>query len=228
MAITIAGIRKLLDSEGLEPNVDDVVSSGQLSTPSGALVDYTLHHGWDPIKGHLCDKSWGCFNVQLLHFIKKQNYDNATRNTVLSNIQMGDSHWDWLAKSLHFKSDEYDWFFMMAEGYPQGACLIYHPKPSIISVGNIFYIEYLAAAPWNRINPMRERSVKGVATILMKHAVAFGKNNLKLKHGFSLHALPTAAGFYQSLGMVSHPSADKDNLPYFEMPEDQASKFAVA
>lgn len=228
MGLTVAEIRKLIDSEGLVPDLSEVVAAGELSTPTGVPVSYTLHHGWDPVKALVCDKSWGVFNVQLLRFISKQSYDEATRRKVLSEIQLDDSHWDWLAKSLHFKSDEYDWFFIMAEGYPQGACLIYHPKPSLISTGDIFYIEYLAAAPWNRANPMRERSIKGVATNLLKYVVNYAQSQLKLRYGFSLHALQRAVGFYESIGMVNHPQADKESLPYFEMPEDRASIFATA
>lgn len=228
MGMTVADIKKLIDSEGLVPETCDVVATGELSTPSGESVIYTLHHGWDPIKAYECDKSWGVFNVQLMRFIKKQEYDDATLRKVLSEIQLDDGHWDWLTKSLLYKSDEYDWFFIMAEGYPQGACLIYHPKPSLISTGDIFYVEYLAAAPWNRANPMRERSIKGVATNLLKYATNYAQSQLKLRYGFSLHALQRAVGFYESIGMVNHPPADKEKLPYFEMPEDRASIFAIA
>lgn len=229
MGLTVSEIKQLIDSQGIKPEHNDVVFVGELLTPRNVPISYKLHHGWDPVKAYLCDKSWGVFNVQLLKFIRKQNYDEITLRQVLSKVQMDDSHWDWLTKSLKFNSSEYDWFFLMAEGYPQGACLIYHPKPSLIAPGDIFYIEYLAAAPWNRDNPMMNgRSIKGVATTLMRYAINYGKNNLSLNYGFSLHALPKAVGFYESLGMVKLSSADKDTLPYLEMPEDKAINFVEA
>lgn len=228
MGLTVAEVRKMIAEEGIAPETADVVCQGTLFTPDGEPVEYSLHHGWDPVKAYLCDKSWGVFTVQMLHFIKNQNYDDATLYKVLSEIQIDDHHWDWLAKTLHYNGEEYDWFYVMAEGYPQGACLIYHPKPSSISSGDIFYVEYLAAAPWNRSNPMRKRAIRGVATELMRYAINFGRNHLKLRYGFSLHAIQRAIPYYQDLGMVRHAPADKEKLFYFEMPEDMAQKLVVA
>lgn len=228
MSLTITDVRNLLNSGQVQFNTNDVVASGQLETVSGGMIDYAIHHGWDPMKAHLCDKTWGVFNIRLMDYIHSKNYDQESLRQVLGSVQLSDSHWDWLKKSLYLKGSEYDWFFLMAEGYPQGACLIYHPKKSLIATGDIFYIEYLAAAPWNRHNPMAGRAIKGVATALMKYAVNFGTSELNLKFGFSLHALPSACGFYSSLGMIQEPSGDKPGLPYFEMPEQKACDFAVA
>lgn len=226
MAFTVEEIRNIINSGGLEPNSDDVVLEGKLLTPTGKSVEFTIHHGWDPTKALLCDNTWGMFNCKLLSFIKEQKYDADTLRKISKQIQIGDAHWDWFNKSCLYNTDEYNWFFLMAADKPQAACLIYHPKPSLLCTGNIFYIEYLASAPWNRKNPMIERSFKEVATTLLRYVVSFGKNNLNLRYGFCLHALQSAVGFYASLGMVNHPPADKVNLPYFEMPEEHASKFA--
>jgi hypothetical protein len=226
--MTIDDIKKMLDSGMIAPTDEDIVERGQMASPKGGHVEYQLHHGWDPAKAHVCDKTWGVFNVELMRFIKCQAYDDGQLRAVLDQIQIDDSHWNWLTKSLFHKSAEYDWFFLMAEGYPQGACLIYHPKPSAIASGDIFYIEYVAAAPWNRDNPMSGRTFKGIATILLRYATNYARRELKLRFGFSLHALPKAIAFYRGIGMVEHPPGNKDNLSYFEMPEVSASKFAGA
>ncbi len=227
--VTANDIREMVRTGKLTPSADDIVASGNLlSAKSGGHVAYQLHHGWDPAKAHLCDKTWGAFNIQIMRFIETKNYDEKALEKVLSGVQVDDGHWRWLEKSLYYVGSEYDWFYLMAEGYPQGACLIYHPKPSAIATGNIFYVEYLAAAPWNRQNPMKDRALKGVATVLLRHALNYGRNVLKLRYGFSLHALPKAAPVYRAIGMVSHAASDKPNLPYFEMPEATASEFAVA
>jgi len=226
--MTIDDIKRMLDSGAFVPTDEDIVARGQIASSEGGHVEYQLHHGWDPAKAHVCDKTWGVFNVELMRFIKRQAYDVEQLRAVLGQIQIDDSHWNWLTKSLFYRSTEYDWFFLMAEGYPQGACLIYHPKPSAIASGDIFYIEYVAAAPWNRDNPMSGRTFKGIATILLRYATNYARKELKLRYGFSLHALPKAIAFYRGIGMVDHPPANKDNLPYFEMPEVSASKFAAA
>lgn len=226
--MTIDDIKKMLDSGMIAPTDKDIVERGQMTSLKGGHVEYQLHHGWDPAKAHLCDKTWGLFNVELMRFIKRQAYDDGQLRAALDQIQIDDSHWNWLMKSFCYRSSEYEWFFLMAEGYPQGACLIYHPKPSAIATGDIFYIEYVAVAPWNRVNPMSARTFKGIATILMRYATNYARKALKLRYGFCLHALPKAVPFYQRIGMVDYPPANKDDLPYFEMPEVCASKFAAA
>jgi len=218
--MTINDLREILDKGLIAPKVDDIVQEGDLITPDEKRIPYQLHQGWDPAKARLCDKSWGSFNIELVKFIKAQNYDANTLTQVLANIQIDDKHWDWLNKSLAFKSTEYNWFFLMSEGYPQGACLIYHPKKSALSSGDIFYVEYIAAAPWNRTNPMSSRSFKGVASTILDYAINYAEKTLKLRRGFSLHALPKAEGFYQTIGMIKVPAMEKDSLAYFEMPEE--------
>ena len=226
--MTIDEIKKMLDSGEIAPSNEDVVKDGVLLTHDGNCVDYQLHHGWDIAKAHICDKDWGKFNVELLRFIKNMNYDNESLSLVFEKLQMEDSHWKWFNKSVHYKTTEFDWFFLMANGFPQGVCLIYHPKPSALEKGDIFYIEYVAVAPWNRDNPMQARIFKGVGSILIKYAVNYAHTELNLKYGFSLHALPKASDFYYKIGMVAHPPLDKEGLQYFEMLEQHATKFVEA
>ncbi|WP_031437912.1 GNAT family N-acetyltransferase [Methylobacter tundripaludum] len=227
MNMTIDDIKSMLDSGEIPHSNKDVVKNGVLLATDGSNVNYQLHHGWDIAKAYACDKSWGIFNIELMRFIKSQNHDTGSLTQVLAKIQMDDSHWSWFDKSRGLKTTEYDWFFLMTEQSPQGACLIYHPKASALDKGDIFYIEYVAVAPWNRGNPMRDQVFKGVGSILIKHAVNYARTELKLRYGFSLHALPRAAGFYQKIGMIRHTPLDKDVLQYFEMLEQRASEFAV-
>jgi hypothetical protein len=114
MELTITDIIRMLDSNVITPYQNAIVATGVLTTPCKKFVDYTLHHGWDPAKAYACDKSWGCFNVELMRFIKRQNYDEPSLRNVLYEIQVDDSHWEWLNKSLHYRSSEYDWFFLFA------------------------------------------------------------------------------------------------------------------
>lgn len=228
MTITIEQIKQLLDSGGLKPSTNDVVESGKLILANGNSVDYQLHHGWDIAKAYSCDRKWNEFNLKLLQFIKNQNYDDEALAKVLEKIQIDDSHWRWFEKARAFSTTNYDWFFLMADQCPQGACVMFHPKDSAIEKGDIFYIEYIAAAPWNRENPMADQVYKGVGSIMIKHAQNYAHNKLKLRHGFCLHALPRSRGFYQKIGMIHHKPLDKDTLQYFEMPEQIALKFAGA
>lgn len=225
---TINQIKKMLESGQISPSDDDIVSQGVLTSSSGASVPYTLHHGWDIAKCYSCDEHWGKFNLDLFGFIDEQNYTPDELDKVLAQIQIDDRHWKWFKKACALKDEWYEWFFIMAEGKPQGACLIYHPKKSVIDANNIFYIEFLAVAPWNRTNPMASRRFNGVGTLLIKSAIAYVKDSLAYRFGFSLHALPRASGYYRKIGMQRFAAEDKDTLEYFEMPESAAADYLEA
>lgn len=216
--ITIADIKAMVAAvQG--PLVDGpALSQGLLTRFDGVEVPYGIHGGWNIQLANACDDLWGAFNIQLLDYIATQRQAGADISEVMNDVQLDDAHWRWLAKSVHYMTDEYRWFFLMAEGEPQGACLIYFPKDSAIDGQNIFYIEYIAAAPWNRQNPISKRKFKGVGSLLVDFAKDYGVQMLGLRYGYCLHALPRAVPFYESLGMLAFPERDKDELPYFEMP----------
>jgi hypothetical protein len=222
---TVNQIKQLLASGAITPAQDDVVKSGNLLAADGNLVPYTLHHGWDIAKCYACDTNWGTFNLSLFQYISDKKYSAEDLAKVLSEIQIDDRHWKWFDKACLHKDTTFNWFFLMAEGVPQGACVIYHPKKSVIQAGDIFYVEYIAVAPWNRINPMQKRRFKGIGTILVKHAIDYVTKTLLLPHGFSLHALPRASAWYQKIGMQRFVAHDKGQLQYFEMAENAAASF---
>lgn len=216
---TIEQIKAMVASLGPVTPAGTIIDEGHLSAKDGGKVPYALYEGWDIVTANSADETWGAFNVKLMRHISQQGYAEAQLKEVLDGIQIDDSHWRWLNKSLAFQSGEYRWFFLMAEGYPQAACLIYHPKPSAYTGNGIYYIEFIAVAPWNRKNPMMQRAFDGVGTLLIRKVCSYAQNVLGLKPGFSLHALPKASGYYVSIGMEPFPDLDKGGLSYFEMPE---------
>lgn len=219
----ISEIRALL--ENVDPLDDDdnvCLAEGSLAARDGKTRPYKLLLGWNIGLANRCDDTWGTYTTQLFRFIKNQNYSPEQLAAVLAEIQVDDRHWCWLEKSLLSLGDEYKWFFLIADGEPQAACMIYHPKPSAFDGQGVFYIEYLAAAPWNRKNPMSEQAFVGLGTLMVREVCRYAIETLGLRPGFSLHALPRAAGFYASIGMVRFPGLDKDVMPYFEMPANGA------
>jgi hypothetical protein len=96
--------------------------------------------------------------------------------------------------------------------------VIYHPKKSVLAPGDIFYVEYVAVAPWNRSCKIRDRQFRGAGTALISAALRFAVKTLKLRPGFCLHSLPGANGYYLSLKMVNVPEHNKEPLLYFELP----------
>lgn len=200
------------------------IESGNLINNVGKSVKYEINHGWDILSADSCDRQWKLFNIKLFEYIDKQGYSEKKLGDVLSSIQIHDSHWDWFKKSCIYLSDGYEWFYMFADGKPQGACLIYHPTDSIIDSENIFYIEFVAVAPWNRDNLMIAREFKGIGSTIIKCVLNYAVNTLHLKQGFSLHSVPQAKGYYTKIGMEIYPARDKPNLAYFEMPRAKAAE----
>lgn len=215
MTYTIEDIRRALDAAPPTISSNGVISKGTL-IGQAAAVDYTIHLGWDLLIANLCDRTWGAFNVTLLRHIQKLETQGVDIAPILESAQLEDSHWRWLNKTLHYRGDCYKWFFLIAENYPQAACLIYHPKASVVGAGDIFYVEYIAAAPWNRENVFAKRVFKGVGPKLLERVISYAKDDLKLQPGFSLHSLPKAVEFYEKIGMSAFPCYDKDELKFFE------------
>lgn len=212
---TIDDIRRVLDAAPPIISPAGVISTGKLAGKSGE-VDYTIHLGWDLLIANLCDRTWGAFNFTLLRHIRDLETRGVDIAPILESAQLEDNHWRWLDKSLFYKGDCYKWLFLIAENYPQAACLLYHPKASVVGAGDIFYVEYIATAPWNRENVLAERVFKGVGPKLLNHVISYAKDDLKLFPGFSLHSLPKAVQFYEKIGMKAFQEYDKDGMKFFE------------
>jgi len=223
--MTFEELRALFATAKVTLGNEGIILRGTVQDAENSVFEYEIREGSNPILANACDKEWDEFNIQLMDFI--QNHVPPEKQaTVLDQIQIDDAHWDWFAKAYFHQTDEYRWFFLTVANQPQGACLIYHPKPSVIAEGNIFYIEYLAVAPWNRKNPMREQRFHSVGRLLVKCAVKYAHEVLGLRYGFSLHSLPRAYEYYKKLGMAAHPASNKDVLAYFEMGEVGAARLA--
>lgn len=216
MNFTIEDIRKALDSISTDIGINGALIEDLLVGKSGK-IPCTIHLGWDLQIAHACDRSWGAFNNTLLRHIRSLEVGGVDVSSILMAAQLEDHHWKWLNKSLHYRGDSYKWFFLVAEKYPQAACMIYHPKKSVASTGDVFYVEYIATAPWNRENVLAERVFKGVGPKLLSHVINYAQEALGLHPGFSLHSLPKATQFYKErLGMTAFPQFDKDGMQFFE------------
>lgn len=221
--LDIHELRRQIDNGELKlTGTANIIESGNLINGSGEPIEYEITHGWDVVSANSCDRQWGSFNIRLFEYIDKQGYSEEQLNAVLSGMHLEHMHWDWFKKSMCYTSDRYEWFYMFADGKPQGACLIYHPKASLFDPGDIFYIEFVAIAPWNKDNLIAKRYFKGVGTLMIKCVLQFAVNSLYLRPGFSLHSLPQAIDYYEKLGMVSFPQKNKDELAYFELPRAKA------
>lgn len=201
-----------------------IVDTGMLCDASGNEIDYEVRHGWDLLSSHKCDAAWNKWKLELFEEIDKRNYDEDELRKILASIQNEDNHWNWGEKSYHLKSNGYEWFYLYANQEPQGACLIFQPRDSALANSQIFYVKFIAVAPWNRGCLIRERLFKGVGSTLLLSALKVAVEDLGLTPGFSLHSLPQAVGYYEQLEMVRVTDEDEGQLVYFELPLAEASK----
>ncbi|MCU4191333.1 GNAT family N-acetyltransferase [Vibrio cholerae] len=205
-------------------NDEKVIEQGVLNDESNNGIGYRVTFGWDLFSANSCDKSWKIYRFELAEYIEK-NFTEDDFPTIFAQMQVEDYHWNWLSKSLVYQGDEYKWFYLKTEQDVEAACLAYHPKKSAVDSEEIFYIEFIAVAPWNRENPMSAKKLKGVGSILLKASIKYLVNSLGLTYRFGLHALPQARGYYQKIGMDYLPIGDKDSLEYFEMSDKNSITF---
>lgn len=213
--MTLDEIKKLISEGGIKPSTNEL-KLGKFKS-NNTVLQYRVFHGWDIARAYKADNQWGNFNAELLDYIQNQNYSEADLQKVLDQIQIHDSHWCWFDKHYAFKSEEYNWFFLEVNNITEGICLTYHPKESVFDSSEIFYIEYIAVAPWNRKNPYRDRKLYGLGSILMQTVCEFFLKKYKYKFRFSLHSVEKAKEFYEKVGMTRFSEYDKKDLYFYEM-----------
>lgn len=202
------------------------IEQGVVTHFSKRTFSYKIVHGWDLKLSFECDMLWKASWLALFEQIQQAESDVTKQAEILASISTEDIHWDWFKKAVSFNTSEYEWFHLYADGKPQAACLIYHPEASALDTGNIFYIKFVAVAPWNRTCDLRPREFRGLGEIILRAAQRFAVKELSLRPGFCLHSLPKAEGFYTKLKMVNVAGKeDAQSLAYFELPQALALQF---
>jgi hypothetical protein len=195
------------------------IEQGKLTHVTKKEISYKIVRGWDLKSSLECDILWKQGWVALFKQIQHAEPDEAKQDEILASISIEDIHWDWFGKAVKYSTDEYEWFHLYADGKPQAACLIYHPEASALEPGNIFYVKFVAVAPWNRKCDLRPREFRGLGEIILRAVQRLAAKELKLRPGFCLHSLPKAEGFYAKLKMVKvDGKEDADSLAYYELP----------
>lgn len=129
-----------------------------------------------------------------------------------------DMGWKWQQKAISCSSSDYLWFCLEIEGITQGAAVILHPEKSYIYPHNIFYVDYLASAPWNRHSQAIPKKYSNIGTTLLTACANYCIDALKYTPGFNLHSLPKAESYYTQIGMTDlGTDSTKQYLRKFEM-----------
>jgi len=212
---------------GVIPAPDDevVIEQGNLVNNNNTEDPYSVLFGWSIPNAIVCDQEWKEYRVKMLAHLKDECTEEE-RDEYLSKIQIEDFHWNWFNKSRCYSTEEYKWFFLKTGDSVEAACLIYFPKRSALSDDNIFYVEFIAVAPWNRLTPLEKKRYKGVGKKLLQAVIKYSAATLGYKYGFCLHSLPQAKGFYEHIGMIHIDALDKAPLEYYEIDDNRSMIFA--
>lgn len=195
--------------------------------PAGELLELT--NGYSFEKSLYCDQEWKLYHTKVMAYLKTLPEEQAIE--LAEKIDSQDWHWNWLNKTYHLKTDDCnEWFYLTIDSKVEAACLIYFPKNSYLNPSeNIFYVEYLAVAPWNRYTPIEEQRLKGLGSLLLLKAINYLAKKYENSGRFSLHSLIQAEGYYiNKLKMQHIESNDKPSLKYFELPEHEVSSIIGA
>ncbi|MBF6059023.1 hypothetical protein H8792_011770 [Thiomicrorhabdus sp. HH1] len=229
--MTLDEIRQSISNNTLKaPEKITQIASGILNDNVNIPRPFQILCGSSPRLASLCDNAWGMFFNDTLNYLRSLPPEELME--AKQGFQFGSAHWDWFTKTLSFNSESYLWFYLIIDDRVQGICLICHPAGAKLKPGEIFYIEFIASAPWNTKNPLEPKRFSGIGTTLIQYMIEYSVNTLKLQYGLNLHALRQAEPFYeQKLGMTHLPDYDKtqDNgavLKFYEL-EEQVAKALV-
>ncbi len=144
-----------------------------------------------------------------------------------------DAHWDWDDKQAKRHGTlSHQGYSVVADHLTQGVMYVATDGESRLEPGfHAVYVDYLAAAPWNRPLPFDatyERKIRGVGEALMREAVALSlDDDLGTDGRVCLHALPDAEAFYDKRMGMQDLGRDPayQHLRLFEMSREQSLTF---
>jgi hypothetical protein len=203
----------------------EVIDSGNSKSCTDSVFNYQIVHGKSIDYVLQCQQSWGKFILQTLTEIKQECLTDTDFIAKVNDLPFHDSHWNWMTKYCCLNATEYNWFYLLIEGKIEAICIISHPKESVFDKENIFYIEYIAVAPWNRRSKFISRTYSGLGTVLIKSICHYFIGTVGYRPGFSLSAVPQAIYFYEHLGMTPFPQYNHDSLFFYEMNEETTKSF---
>jgi hypothetical protein len=142
-----------------------------------------------------------------------------------------DHHWDWKNKANHWRPLlQYHSFAIVCRHELQGLMLASDTAQARLAVQAgkpLVYIEFVATAPWNRIEMQQPPRYRGVGTAFVAMAIQLSID-MGYKGRAALHSLPDAETFYKTAcGMtaVQRDPGPHQNLMYYELTEKQADMF---
>lgn len=213
--------------EEINKGSQELISEGTIISCNRKAYEYKIIHGRNLDFTIQCDQDWKKFVLEILSELRSK-YSESEFIDIADSLPFHDFHWRWFEKYRCLETTRFDWFYIICDNQVQGVCITSHPKESLFDKQNIFYIEYIAVAPWNRKCDFIVRKFHGLGTLLIKTVCNYFMNIHHYRCGFALSAVPQAKSFYESIGMTPFPEHDHDNLFFYEMNEENTICFLGA
>ena len=205
--------------------MDTAVNGGTAFDSTRQPVDFELREGLDLLKVMQMQRDWMTDFYLIIDKFKFLN-PSASNKDIIQQCNVEDGMWNWVKKASVLNSDEYLWFSLERNASIESIIVIYHPKKSLLSGEDIFYVDFFAVAPWNRKSSVREPQYSGLGSLMLKLVGQHINSVYGYHEGFSLHSLPNALGFYTRIGMSDFGvDSSKENLHYLEMESSKARRF---
>jgi hypothetical protein len=134
------------------------------------------------------------------------------------------AHWDWRNKAESVEAGRHMLLAVERDGVAQGLMAVLRvPRNARLGTGQVVYVDYVEAAPWNLKGSAIQPRFFGVGTVLIAEAV-----RLSLEMGLGgqvgLHSLPQAEEFYAARCKMTRIGPDPAyfDLTYFEYTRQKA------
>ena len=145
----------------------------------------------------------------------------AARQPATGQTPVEHKHWQWRRKAAHYiGQNDYGFVGVRADNALQGMMLVSARRAARLPTQAgmpMFYVDYIAAAPWNLRTVTAAPRFRGVGRLLIEAVIALS-DAAGYAGRFGLHSLPQAESFYRDVCAMTDAGRDpaEYNLCYFE------------
>jgi hypothetical protein len=158
------------------------------------------------------------------HWAKARD-EAATAALVQGLTPLEHVHWDWRNKAESVEAGRHMLLGVECDGAVQGLMAVLRlPRRARLGTGQVVYVDFVEAAPWNLRGSAAQPRFLGVGTVLIAEAVRLSLD-MGLGGQVGLHSLPQAEEFYATRCKMTQVGVDPAyfDLTYFEHTRQQAA-----
>ena len=146
---------------------------------------------------------------------------------ILGKLGIPDQHWNWRRKCAIAPGSNRQMYALLNGSHVEAVMMLLSGRTSQLDTPGLplVYVDFVAAAPWNRGSIQRPERFHGMGTMMLGAAVEVSRMQ-KLNGRCGLHSLPSAESFYRHIGMKEFGiDASYYDMRYFEFDAQAARAF---